>query len=447
MTKARFRQICGICAILIFLPIAVYYSRKGPLPDNSIKAGRKVTIQHINGRYAFYKDNKPFLVKGGAGYTFIKDLALSGGNTIICWDTAALQTTLNQAAEYNLSVIIGLDIPGVQYPQIYKNKKKLAELFSAYSVLVDRYKDHPAVFAWCLGNELIFPFSPVYDPFYTAYNRLLGMIHRTDPNHPVCTTVINVSRKNIFNIQWRVPAIDFIGLNSYYSIRTLQQDISQLKLFWKGPYIISEWAPLGTWEAPVTSWGAPIEKNSTEKAQEYTAAYVDYIAPLNDRRFLGSLAFYWGSRQEYTFTWYSVFNEDGVPTEMKEALNDCWTDSLTKHSSPELRQILFDGNLSAKDNIMVSAGTLHKADVFLKAGNSPDSVRCCWQVLKEDWALWGKPWDNFKKPARVAGLLADSLQHTSFTAPEKEGPYRLFVTVYNSKGYCATTNIPFYVLE
>ena len=387
------------------------------------------------------------MIKGGAGFSFMKELAMSGGNTVICWDTAKLGGVLDEAASNHLSVIIGIDIPGVQYFDVYKNEKTVTDLLTAYRHIVVKYKDHPAALAWCIGNELTFPFSPRYDSFYDAYNKLLDIIHKTDPNHPVCTTVINIAKKNLFNIKWRIPALDFIGINIYNSLRTLQEELNLIRVFWNGPYFISEWAPRGGWETKLTSWDAPHEKSSTEKAKEYYDFYVNYM-PLKDPRFLGSLVFYWGSRFEYTHTFYSIFNEDGCPTEIAEALKDCWNDTLTPHQAPAIKNLLLDGNLTATDNIVVGAGSRHTAKIFFKPVAAGDTMRYSWEIIKEDWSTWGKIWVNFKKPVASAGLLADStVDDPVFTAPLKEGPYRIFVIVYNSKGYCATANTPFYVVE
>ena len=377
----------------------------------------------------------------------MKELAMSGGNTIICWDTTKLETTLNQARLYNLSVIIGIDIPGVQFVDAYKNEEKVAALYAACNRIVLKYKDHPATFAWCLGNELTFPFSPDYDLFYTAYNRMLVMIHEKDPNHPVCTTVINAPKRAFLALQWRIPSLDFIGINTYNSLKKLKKEIAMVKLFWNGAYFVSEWAPKGGWESSVTSWQAPLEENSSQKAQEYYDFFTKYM-PVKDPQFLGSVAFYWGSRYEYTHTWYSIFDENGAPTEIKEALNDCWKDTITQHNSPQITDILIDGNLVAKDNIIINAGSRHKAEIILKTGKLADTLQYAWQIVKDDWSLWAKPWANFKKPAAEIGLLSNSTtQHTAFTAALKEGPYRIFVVVYNSKGYCALANTPFYVIE
>ena len=436
-----------VSCVLLLLLTAFFYLRKGPANTNVFNASSLVRIQQDNGHYSLYKNGQPFIIKGGAGYTFLNELQANGGNTIICWDTTVLGDVLNQATQHHLMVIAGIDIPGVQYFDAYKNKGKVDSLFAASTNLVRKYRDHPALLAWCLGNELKFPNSIEYDQFYYHYNRLLGMVHSNDPNHPVCTTVINVAKNNIFNIQWRIPALDFIGLNIYNSIRTIEEDLNYIKLFWNGPYFVSEWAPRGGWEVPVTSWMAPIENNSTDNAQEYYDFFVKYM-PVRDGRFLGSMVFYWGTRQEYTHTFYSIFNEEGKPTEIKEALFDCWNDTLTKHQSPRVADMRIDNNLAPKDNIILNAGSLHSATIAVKYSHPVDSLQYHWEIVKEDWSSWGKIWIHFKKPAAEKALLADSSrQQVNFEAPRREGPYRIFVTVTNEYGYCANANIPFYVIE
>jgi hypothetical protein len=170
--------------------------------------------------------------------------------------------------------------------------------------------------------------------------------------------------------------------------------------------------------------------------------------PVKDPRFLGSLAFYWGSRQEYTFTWFSIFNEEGTPTEIKEALYDSWNDTITRHLSPKLEYMLVD-NLAGKDNIILTSGSAHAASVLLQQPASADTLQYSWQILQEDWRLyWGKAFNFLRKPPAETGLFTDStLQNPGFRAPLKEGPYRIFVTVYNSRGYCANANVPIYVVK
>ena len=405
-----------------------------------------MTIQKVNGHYSFIKNGKPFQVNGGTGISQIKELAESGGNTILCWDTSRLESILKEAGKNNVSVIIGLDIPGGKEYAFYNDKKKVTDLFNAYSNLVIRYKDDPSLLAWCLGNELLMPFTLTPTPFYKTFNRILDFIHNIDPNHPVSTSILDLREKNIFKIKWRMPALDFYNLNIYNDIKNIETKLGRIEILWKGPYLIGEWAPDGYWEVQNTGWSVPIENTSTKKAEKYYEFYTKYI-PHKDPRFLGSLVFFWGSRQESTYTWFSIFNENGTPTGIMEVLSECWKNTITTHLAPQLDYMLID-SLGARDNIILSAGSTHYASVRLKK-HQPDTIRYSWQILKEDWMMyWSKTFNYLRKPPAETGLFTDSTQQsTFFKAPVKEGPYRVFITVYNLKGYCATANTPIYVVE
>ena len=442
-----FRIAIAIFVITLLFFINIYI-HSGPKKSVTYKVIRKIFIQNKNGNYTIIKNGQPFIVKGGAGYTHIKELALCGGNTIMCWDTSKIESTLQEAAKYHVSVIIGLDIPGTENVDFYNDEKNVASLINTYKKIIVRYKNDSSVLAWCLGNELLLPLKLTLTPpaFYKVYNTLLSMMHDLDPDHPVSTAMMNIPKKAIISIQWRIPALDFISINTYNKIKTIEQDINKLKFFWQGPYLLTEWAPNGAWEVALTSWDAAIEATSTKKAEQFYEYYTKYL-PLKNPRFLGSLAFFWGTREEYTHTWYSIFAEDGTPTEIKETLNDCWKNTITIHKSPNLQYMLID-SLGAKDNIIMKSGSIHKASIFLNKIQPRDSLIYSWQIIKEDWQNWGRTYNNFQKPMTEPSLLSDSTkQFTSFTAPSKEGPYRVFVTVYNVNGYCATANTPIYIVK
>lgn len=407
---------------------------------------KKVEIKEKNGVYRIYKNGTPMIIKGAVGHTNLAELVACGGNTISIWDTSMVEKILDDAQKYNISVMVGLDIPSGDIPQFYRDEKKVNELFKAHQATVQRFKNHPALLYWGLGNELVMPFASNSGPFYKIYNRLLKMMHTEDPDHPVTTTLINLQKGSILNIHWKIRDLDFISINTYNQLKDIKKKLKKLSLVWNGPYMISEWSPNGGWESENTIWQAPIENTSTKKAEQYYQFYKEYM-PKDDPRFLGSLAFYWGNRQEYTHTWYSVFNENGSPTEVKEALSDGWKDTLTQHQSVKIKYMLID-NHGARDNIILSPRSRHTVSLLLADDQVKDSLSYSWELIKEDWIYWGRTWDNFKKPAVLNGVISDSaVQHTNFVCPSKEGAYRIFVTVYNSKGFCATANTPFYVVE
>jgi hypothetical protein len=407
---------------------------------------RKVEIKKENGIYRIYKNGSPLLVKGAVGHTHVGELAASGGNAILIWDTVLIEKTLQEAQQHQVNVIVGLDVPSGDLTEFYQDEKRVNKLFAAYERIVNRYKTHPALLAWGLGNELIMPVSSKSGHFYKAYNRFLKMIHTQDPDHPVTTTIINYQKQSLLNLHWKIKDIDFISINTYNRLKDIRQQLKKLKWFWDGPFLVSEWSPNGGWESETTVWQAPVENTSTKKAEQYFEFYNTHM-PLDNPRFLGSMVFYWGSRHEYTHTWYSVFTEEGCPTEIKEVLSDCWNGKATPHQSVKINYMLID-SMGARDNILLSPGSTHSASLLLADGEPADSLRYSWEIVKEDWLHWGRTWHYFKKPPAEPYLIKDStLQNTSFICPKKEGPYRIFINVYNSKGYCATANTPFYVVN
>ena len=222
--------------------------------------------------------------------------------------------------------------------------------------------------------------------------------------------------------------------------------MKSFSFFWDGPFLISEWSPNGGWESETTVWQAPIENTSTKKADQFEEFYRQYM-PTDNSRFLGSLVFYWGNRHEYTHTWYSIFGEDGSPNEIKEVLSDCWSGKSPPRKSVRLDKMLID-SLVAKQNILLSPQSQHSAQILLTKGQEADSLRYSWEILKEDWVNWGRTWHYFKRPLPEPRLIVDStLKQINFTSPQKEGPYRIFVYVYNKKGYVSTANTPFYVVN
>ena len=417
--------------------IGFFYINLGPKNTSIYSGPRKVSIEKKNGTYQFYKDGNPFIVKGGSGVDHIKELAESGGNTIMCWDTTKLEHVFKEAALYNVSVIIGLDLPAAN-TDFYNDRRNVADFYNAYMNIVTRYKDHPCLLAWCLGNEMALPSSFAPGSFYKSYNTILDQIHNVDPNHPVATSVVNVSRERIIMLQWRIPALDFYCLNIYNSIKTIDHLLKKISWLWNGPFLIGEWAPIGGWEASMTAWKAPIEYSSTRKSQLFYQFYNDYM-PVKDGRFLGSVVYYWGHVQLTTQSWFSIFTKSGMQNEIKETLNDCWKDTITEHLSPKITSMLID-NLDGKNNIIITSGSKHRAVLETQSSKPSDTLQYKWEMYREDW--------NYPNgPPSEMGLFADStLPDTDFTAPLGEGPYRLFITVYNSKGYFATANIPIYVV-
>ncbi len=89
-----------------------------------------------------------------------------GGNTIRTWDTVNLGAILDEAQRNKLAVIVGLPLPSCDaLNYFYKDTAKTGAAYRAFRQVVQRYKGHPALLMWCLGNEPAFSFKPRYRSF------------------------------------------------------------------------------------------------------------------------------------------------------------------------------------------------------------------------------------------------------------------------------------------
>ncbi len=412
--------------------------------DNQSKRSGKVFIEQKDGNFRLFRNGKPFEIKGAAGSEHLDLLAELGGNTIKTWDTTHIDSVLKKANEANVAVIIGLPIPESKHMYFYNDDAQVASQFKAIQKLVNRVKNNPSVLMWCVGNELVFPHKPSFNKFYSAFNNIVDMIHRDDPDHPVTTTMINFQRKTIFNLKMRTN-VDILSFNIFGKIESLSQELKDFSWFWKGPYLLTEWGVDGPWDGTAeTAWGAKIEQTSTKKAEQYYTRYKDKM-PVNDHRLLGSFIFYWGQKQETTHTWFSIFDEAGNKTEAVDAAEAIWKGKPLVSSAPQINYMLLDSK-GAKDDIFLRSNEKSTAEVFML--NSDAKIkRIVWEIYPEDWYKINNV-NNIKKPLLITGLIEETKDlKVIFNTPLKEGPYRIFATIYDDKGYVATCNTPFYVLK
>nr|WP_262918286.1 glycoside hydrolase family 2 TIM barrel-domain containing protein [Mucilaginibacter straminoryzae] len=325
----------------------------------------------------------------------------------------------------------------------YNNRATVSALLKSYQKIVDRYKNSPALLCWCLGNELPFPLKPSFYKFYQTFNDMVGMIHSIDPNHPVTTTVINFQPQNILNIKYRTD-IDFISINIFGELRNLNQQLDKYKRLWDGPFMITEWGIDGPWLAhDQTTWNAYIEENSTKKAEQYISVYQKYM-PVRNPRYLGSLVFYWGQKQETTPTWFSLFDREGNRSEAVNAMQYLWTSKKSDIKVPQIRYMLLNEK-GSRDNIFLKPDSMANAHVML---NDQDYAKYSyeWQLMAEDW--YQPDNHNSTKALKPIGAIQTGIGKTAFPfrVPHKEGAYRVYVYIRAKNHTFATCNTPFYVL-
>lgn len=403
----------------------------------------KVELVNKDNHFQLLRNGEPYYIKG-AGTTFdkIKILAHNGANSCRTWSTETEHYTADQfmdsAHNYNLTVTLGLDVQKERKGFDYNDSVAVKKQFEFIKNEVIKYKDHPALLVWGIGNELNLNYSnpKVWD----AVNDIAKMIKEVDPNHPTTTMLAGIKEFDVKEIAKRCPDLDFLSIQMYGDLPNLQQRIKESG--YDGPYVVSEWGATGHWEVARTEWDAPIEQTSKEKAESYIHRYRVAIES-DSLRCLGSYVFFWGQKQERTPTWYGLFTEDGNPTETIDAMHFLWKGKWPENRAPRLDSLRLNG-LSAFDNIKLEKGNNYTAEVFCYNAEK-ESLKYEWEILYESNDL-GVGGDHESRPESIDGLIQNkNSSKVEITAPKEKGAYRIFVYVIDSENKTATANIPFYV--
>ena len=177
-------------------------------------------LVHTQGTKLFLNDN-PYLIKGICYHpvpkgeekrsfeTLEQDIALmveAGINTIRVYEPIDDIAVLNQLNAAGIQLIVGFGY----------NQNGVFDIASG-TVLdyVKKYKDHPAILFWELGNEYNYHpewFGGDIATWYKALNSTAAAIQALDKNHPVATAHGEIPTKEVLNAN---PNIDIWGVNVY----------------------------------------------------------------------------------------------------------------------------------------------------------------------------------------------------------------------------------------
>ncbi len=399
----------------------------------------KVELVKNGGKYQLLRDGQPYRVKGaGFAHTEMDSLAALGGNSIRTWSTDDAGPLLDQAHELGITVTLCLYTAPERYGFSYNDAQAVAKQKERIRGEVLKYKDHPAVLTWLIGNELNYDYKnpKVYD----AVNDISKMIHELDPNHPTSTALAGFNEAVIDIVNDRAPDLDFLSFQVYGQLYDLPRFVKDEDF--EDPYFITEWGAIGHWEVGKTSWGAPLEQTSSEKAATYQRGYSTVIEPAAGQN-IGDYVFLWGWKQEKTPTWYGIFTQTGEATEVMDVLQHVWTGSWPQNRAPQIEPISLNGK-SAEQNVKLKPGKSYRAGASVTDSDG-DPLTYQWQVKSEsDSTQLGGDYEEYI--SSLPGLIADpAAEEIKMKAPSKPGAYRLFVYAYDGHGHAAHANIPFYV--
>ncbi|MFT6244224.1 MAG: hypothetical protein ACJA0U_001210 [Salibacteraceae bacterium] len=397
----------------------------------------KVEVVKNDGAWSLTVDGKPFYINGAGGIHHLDILVKAGGNTIRTWGTENGLQILDDAHAKGLKVMMGLWVQHERHGFDYNNEAAVKAQLENFRKDIKRFKDHPALLVWGIGNEYELNYSNT--KVWSAVNDIAKMVHEEDPNHPTSTVTAGTNAEKLKFVMDELPEIDIYGINTYAGINVVKDVIEDGGF--SGPYMITEWGPTGHWECTKTMWNSSVEQSSTEKSASYLERFTKYIGSQKEQC-IGSFCFLWGQKQEYTSTWYGLFSEDGMPTAALDELQYCWSGSYPENRAPAIDSVLFNGNAQLL-NIITDAGSKNEVTVFV-GDKDNDKLNYSWELYPESTDL-KTGGDSEGKPPLITGKVTNGKSPSiKLKSPLTEGRYRLFVFIDDDQKM-AYMNIPFYV--
>jgi hypothetical protein len=381
------------------------------------------------------RNGKPYFIKGAGGDGSKALLAQAGGNSVRTWGTDKLDRLLDEAHRHGLTVTVGIWLGHERHGFNYNDADQVAAQYETARKAILRYKDHPAVLMWGLGNEMEGYQKGDNAAIWSAINNIASLAKKLDPNHPTMTVVAEIGGDRVKNIHRLCPDIDIVGINSYGGISSLPERYRKARGV--KPYVVTEFGPPGVWETKKNRWGAVPEPTSTEKARLYKQGYRRGIERARGLC-LGSYAFTWGNKQEATPTWFGMLLPDGTRLAAVDAMTEVWTGKPPARPCPVIESLRLQGADEVDPGATVKA---------LLTASTPrgNKLKVRW-VLQQDVDDYNVGGDQEEAPPTFPkAIVTSDLGSAKVRLPKEGGGYRLYAYIYDTHGGAAVANIPLHV--
>ena len=394
-----------------------------------------VKLVQQDGAWQLHRGGKPWYVQGAGGDASKALLAGIGGNTCRTWGADDIQDRLDDAHKNGLAVVVGIWLGHERHGFKYDDATQVQRQFEMAKSQVLKWKDHPAVLAWGIGNEME-GFAAGDNPaIWKAVQDIAAMVKQIDPDHPTMTTVAEIGGKRVESIHKMCPAIDIVGINSYAGASSIPERYRTAG--GTKPYMITEYGPPGTWEIGKNALGTVDEPTSTAKAVSYLNAWKALKA--DSKLCIGTLAFAWGSKVEATATWYGMVLPNGDKLEVVDAYAAAWGKPV-KNRCPQIQPIAFDAG---------KAPTLKPGQVVVAtaAVEDPekDAMNAHW-IIAQELSNYNTGGDAIAMPPTFPeAIVVGGVGSCTFKAPEGGGVYRIYTYVQDGKGGAALASATFKV--
>ena len=386
--------------------------------------------------WVLLRNGEEHFVNGAGAKSHFGLLEKSGANSIRLWSTNK-SALLDSAYERGMTVMLGLYLrperTGMDYNDEYAVEGQLEELKQE----VFKYKDHPALLLWGIGNEVDLQYTNTR--VWDAVEEIATFIHQVDPNHPTSTVLAGIDPAKIHMVKTHCPSIDVLGVNAYGSIEKLPLNIRRFG--WEKPYLVTEWGVNGPFEAPRTAWGAKKEPPGGIKASTRLRRYEEIISA-DSSMCLGSYCFLWGQKQESTATWHGLFLSDGRPTDGVDAMHKAWHGEWPEKRTPSIQNVYLN-DFDWKQDHVLTPRTEVNIEIELDDWGGEISLRCALFPESTSKKSGGDFQESLREIPADFSFAADN--HIAFLTPEEPGAYRVFVTVCRDEMKCSSASLPFLI--
>ncbi|HSH76221.1 MAG TPA: glycoside hydrolase family 2 TIM barrel-domain containing protein, partial [Longimicrobiales bacterium] len=395
----------------------------------------RVELLEVDGKWQLLRGGEPYAIRGAGGEGPLDRLAAAGANSVRTWSADNAGPILDEAHALGMTVTVGIWLEHERHGFDYGDKARVREQLEQVREAVLRYKDHPALLLWGVGNEMEGYESGDDPQIWAAVNDVAAMIKELDPQHPTMTVTAEIGGGRIEMVHRHTPAVDIHGINSYGGASTIAERMREGGA--TKPYVITEFGPAGPWEMPATEWGAPYEQTSTQKADAYRQSYQRSILD-NPGMALGAYAFLWGAKMEGTATWFGMLLDDGARLGALDVMQELWSGEAPADLAPTIEPVTVDSATEMDPGTEIVATT----SVTDPEGEQV-SVRWVLRPESGDYMTGG----DFRPmlPDLEGAVLQAAGGTATIRMPEEPGGYRLFAYASDPAGNAATANIPLLV--
>ncbi|MEM6315640.1 MAG: glycoside hydrolase family 2 TIM barrel-domain containing protein, partial [Planctomycetota bacterium] len=187
-------------------------------------AGRAVELVRTEAEYTLMRDEQRLYLKGAGGDGDLALLKRAGGNAIRTWGVGPeTPAVLDDAHANGLVVVFGLWLGHERHGFDYNDAGQVADQLDAIRAAVETYKDHPAIIAWSIGNEMEGYEDANNAAIWSHVQSAAGIVKDLDPTRPTMTVIADVGGGRVPNIHRLCPDIDIVGINSYGGAPSIPQ--------------------------------------------------------------------------------------------------------------------------------------------------------------------------------------------------------------------------------